>query len=118
MRFPLEACVVFWWWDESGTYRKTSGRSRNVSVRGAYVMADTCPPVGAAVGLTISMPSSVGLARASRVEMAGRVLRVDQRLTEMGDCGFAVSGDEVYLVHSGTDRENAIGRESGSQSSD
>ncbi len=89
-----------------------------MSVRGAYVMADTCPPVGAAVGLTISMPSSIGLARASRVEMAGRVLRVDQQLTEMGDCGFAVSGEEVYLVHSGNDRENALGREGGSQSSD
>ena len=110
--------MVFWWWDESGTYRKENGRSRNVSVRGAYVTAAICPPVGAAVGLTISMPASIGLARASRVEMAGRVLRVNRELTEAGDCGFAVSGDEVYLVHSSNDRENAIGRESGTQSSD
>lgn len=110
--------MVFWWWDESGTYRKASGRSRNVSVRGAYVTAAMCPPVGVAVGLTISMPASVEFARASRVEMAGRVLRVDREITEAGECGFAISGDEVYLVHSSKDRENAIVRESGLQSSE
>ena len=98
MRFPLEAHVVFWWWDEEGSYRKTDGWSRDVSVRGAYIIAADCPPVGAAVGLTVLIPQVPGAKRAPRMEMAGRVLRVDQMPSGAGSCGFAVSSEEVFFV--------------------
>ena len=69
-----------------------------MSVRGAYVIAADCPPVGAAVGLTVLIPASAGATRVPRMEMAGRVLRVDQMPSGAGSCGFAVSSDEVFFV--------------------
>jgi hypothetical protein len=98
MRFPVEAHAEFWWWDEKGVYRKTAGRSRNVSVRGAFVVTTVCPPVGAKVGLTVSIPDSPDTSDALRIELAGRVLRVEQSPTDLQDCGFAVLGDDVVLV--------------------
>ena len=98
MRFPVEAHAEFWWWDDKGIYRKTAGRSRDVSVRGAFVVTAVCPPVGARIGLTVSIPESPDASDALRIELAGRVLRVEQDATALKDCGFAIQGDDVVLV--------------------
>jgi len=116
MRFPLEGHVVFWWWDEEGSYRKTDGWSRDMSVQGAYVLAADCPPVGAAVGLTVVIPSSARVTRVPRLELAGRVLRIERTPSDAGSCGFAVLGDAVFFVDERNDRDEVSDLEWGSES--
>jgi hypothetical protein len=90
IRYPLETSVVFWWKDESGTYQQSEGRGRDVSDRGAFVLAAACPPVGTSVGLRISVEEFADAAPALRIEVEGRVLRVEQSRTGEGNSGFAV----------------------------
>jgi hypothetical protein len=96
MRFPLDAEVIFWWWDRDENYRKSRGRSRDVSIQGAFIYASTCPPVGATVGLTMFVSASSATGRPVRMETAGRVLRVE-KLAD-GSVGFAVLGEQMIFV--------------------
>jgi hypothetical protein len=89
IRYPLETSVVFWWKDENGTYQQNEGRGRDVSDRGAFVFAAACPPVGTAIGLRISLEGFRDAAPALRIEVEGRVLRVEQS-RKQGNSGFAV----------------------------
>lgn len=82
--------VVFWWKDENGTYQQNEGRGRDVSDRGAFVFAAACPPVGTNVGLKISLEGSPDATPALRIDVEGRVLRVEQSRTGEGNSGFAV----------------------------
>jgi hypothetical protein len=96
MRFPLDAEVIFWWWDREENYRKSVGRCRDVSIQGAYIFANTCPPVGTTVGLTMIVSTCSATGRPVRMETAGRVLRVDKSAS--GKPGFAVLGEEMIFV--------------------
>jgi hypothetical protein len=77
------------------------GRSRDISERGAFVFASNCPPLGVKIGLRISLPEYPGIAQGLRVDIEGRVLRVDRAGGEPEACGFAVSSDEAMLMESG-----------------
>jgi hypothetical protein len=72
-----------------------------VSVRGAFVLARVCPPVGATVGLTASIPTYSDLTGVLRI--AGRVIRVEESTSEGADSGFAVSGNKIIFAESSRD---------------
>lgn len=107
MRFPLQAPVVFWWRDENDAYQQSEGWSRDISERGAFVFAVACPPVGADVGLRISFAALPEAPRAQRMEVEGRVLRVEQPRTGKGSSGFAVLSNEVILRENDESTEEA-----------
>jgi hypothetical protein len=90
IRYPLEASIVFWWKDENGTYRQEEGRGRDASDRGAFVFAVVCPPVGADIRIRISMEGFPDEAAALRIEVEGRVLRIDGSRASGENTGFAV----------------------------
>ena len=90
MRYPLETSVVFWWKDENGIYQRNEGRGRDVSDRGAFVFAAACPPVGTSIGLRISLEGFPDATPALRIEVEGRVLRVEQARSGARRSGFAV----------------------------
>jgi hypothetical protein len=90
IRYPLEASVLFWWKDKNGTYQQEEGRGRDASDRGAFVFAVACPPVGAAIRLRISMEGFTNEAAALRIEVEGRVLRIDGSRASGENAGFAV----------------------------
>jgi len=90
MRYPLETSVVFWWKDENGIYQRNEGRGRDVSDRGAFVFAAACPPVGTSIGLRISLEGFPDATPALRIEVEGRVLRVEQARSGARSSGFAV----------------------------
>jgi hypothetical protein len=90
IRYPLEAAVVFWWNEENGILKQEQGRSRDASDRGAFIVSAVCPPVGTAIGLRIFMEGFSDEAAAVRIDVEGRVLRVERSEASAGNSGFAV----------------------------
>jgi hypothetical protein len=88
IRFPLEAAVAFWWMDANGSRQQGKGSTRDVSERGAFVFATKCPCVGSSVELRIPLE---GLPDTTRINLAGRVVRVEQAHEGKGIGGFAIS---------------------------
>lgn len=69
-----------------------------MSIRGAFIFAPLCPPVGAAVGLTASVPTFSDLTGCLRI--AGRVVRIERRPSDGAIWGFAISGDKITSLDS------------------
>src|SRR5882762_6202797 len=97
MRFPLDVPVTFWWTDANGGHQLGEGRSFDVSELGVFVCASDCPPAGAQVGLKISITGVPDAQRALRMEVRGRVLRVEQVRSGEGRDGFAILSDQAIL---------------------
>lgn len=96
IRFPLEALTVFWWSD-SGVVKRSEGRTRDISETGAFVLADTCPPEGIQIGFKVFLPALSGLARKTRVEADGHVLRVERIPGCQARDGFAILIEHILL---------------------
>jgi hypothetical protein len=105
IRFPLEALVAFSWKDNTGMEQRARGRSRDISERGVFVLANNCPPVGVKIGLRIELPGHPKIAPGLRVHVEGHVLRVEELTEEPETCGFAVLGSETILAESGDHQE-------------
>ena len=101
MRYPVRAPVSFSWKDKNGKQCQGEGTSRDVSETGAFVYALGCPPVGAEVALRIVLVTLPDATKILRVEVDGRVLRVEQA-TAAGSSGFAVLTKDAIL------RENEV----------
>jgi hypothetical protein len=97
IRFPLQVSVDYWWTDNAGRHRQGEGHSRDVSEGGAFVIAVDCPPPGASVELRMFFGAFADGTRALRMEVEGRVLRVEPSVVGTGNRGFAVLSDEAML---------------------
>jgi len=97
----LEASVVFWWKDENGILKQEQGRGRDASDRGAFIVSPACPPLGTAIGLTIFMEGLPDEAAALRIEVEGRVLRIERSEASAGNSGFAVLLSNAIVAGSG-----------------
>ncbi|HKW62505.1 MAG TPA: hypothetical protein VJN89_08180 [Candidatus Acidoferrum sp.] len=97
IRFPLVARTVFWWVD-SGVTKRSEGRTRDISEKGAFVLASLCPPQGIEIGFNVFLPPLYGSEQKTRVEANGRVVRVE--LAEgYKECeGFAILIEHIVLL--------------------
>jgi hypothetical protein len=96
VRYSLCARVVFRWRDESGQPREGRGCTRDISPRGAYVLASAGPPRGASVAMNIYLPTVATGARNVCVETTGQVLRTDP--SGAGSCvGFSIRNERMVL---------------------
>jgi len=96
IRFPLEAPISFWWM-ESGVVKRSEGKTRDVSERGAFVLASTCPPPGIQIGFKLYLPALPGSEHKTRLEADGQVIRVKQ-LRGRKECeGFAILTQHMIL---------------------
>ena len=98
VRYNLQARTTFRWEDSSGRSRELQGLTRDVSQKGAYLVAPECPPRGASVIMNIFLPPLAGETRLLSIEAQGRVLRTEK--TAGGHMGFAVASDRVNLCGS------------------
>jgi hypothetical protein len=96
MRYPVTVPVSFSWKDENGNQYQDEGTSRDVSETGTFVFALACPPAGADVTVRIFLEALPGATKILRVEVYGRVLRVEQA-TAAGSSGFAVLTKDAIL---------------------
>lgn len=86
-RFNLEAPVQFTWRLPGSGIASEGGRTRDVSLRGIFVLAGTCPPEGSALRMTVLLPPSIG-GSGLEMEADATVVRVEGCGNE--DCpGFA-----------------------------
>ena len=90
-RFPLDVPVVFWWTDANGVHEQGEGRCYDLSELGVFVFASACPPEGTHVGLRIPV------SQALRMEMEGRVVRIEEVRSGEGRDGFAILSEEIVL---------------------
>ncbi|PYK93350.1 MAG: hypothetical protein DME36_09730 [Verrucomicrobia bacterium] len=97
MRFPLDVPVVFWWTDTNGVHQQGEGRSCDISVLGAFVLARAYPPEGTQVGLRIPITQFPDVAEPLRMEMEGRVLRIEEVRSGEGRDGFAILSEPTIL---------------------
>ena len=97
MRFPLDVPVVFWWQDAKGEHQEGEGRVYDISERGVFVLASVCPPAHSQVGAKISITAIPDVPRGLRMQVEGRVLRVER--VESGDRrdGFAIVSGRAIL---------------------
>ena len=65
-------------------------RSRDISESGTFVHAAACPPLGASVGLRISLEAAAGATETLPIEFDGHVLRVERVNAGSESGGFAV----------------------------
>lgn len=97
LRYALRATVIFAWEDAGGARRENRGQTRDVGQKGAFIIADECPPNGAPVSLSIFLPGSAAEAPLLRMEAEGRVLRAEHQTETTEGPGFAVSHQRVNL---------------------
>jgi hypothetical protein len=97
IRYPLRAPVTFRWTGPDGATHEGKGNSRDISEGGAYVVTRSSPPIGAGVLLEIRFPYLPELDRFHRIEMDGRVVRVDLLLDNRAGWGFAISSKRTIL---------------------
>jgi len=77
VRFNLLAQVIYRWRDPSGQNRENVGRTRDISILGAFIVCPSPPPVETPVSLEIHLPPLERNAlQRLRLEAKGRVVRV------------------------------------------
>jgi PilZ domain len=101
MRYPLRVRTEFIWVGRDGVQHEASGHSRDISEHGAYIVAKACPPPGALIRMVARFPYRRDSARSRRMEMDGRVARVELLLTNKSGWGFAVASTHSVLYQSG-----------------
>lgn len=77
VRYTLETQVVFSWSDIGGFPRESRGRTRDISPKGAYIIAACCPPLGALLVMSFYLPTLAGEPKGVQVQAQSRVLRID-----------------------------------------
>jgi hypothetical protein len=86
MRVP----VLAQWNDHAGDVRDVSGISRDISVRGVFVMSSVQPPESAKVMVEVIIPSLTQAGKETHLSSDGRVVRVEEG---GGALGYAVHCD-------------------------
>lgn len=112
IRYPVN-CPAMCRWAVSDARRQTSfGLTRDISVRGVFVLNNSSPPIGTPIELNIAIPNLSGSSRGLHLVATGSVIRID----ELGDHekrGFAaaVEFDPIAEEQTGIvqpQRESAI----------
>jgi PilZ domain len=102
-RFNLQAPVQFTWRLPGSGVASEDGRTRDISVRGVFVLASTCPPEGSVLRMRVSLPGWPG---DSSLEMQAdaTVVRVEDSGSE--DCpGFAAITKRCLYRAGGSERK-------------
>ena len=99
-RHGLALPVVFRW-GEGQASRKGSGRTRDISIAGAFILSGEGPELGALVQFEFSLPSLFASATPLKLHGMGRVVRVEPTNTNGTPVGFALANTSFSL----SDRE-------------
>jgi hypothetical protein len=86
---PALAPVLFAWEGPDGILHEGKGIARDISDRGVFVVALSCPPVNARVDVDVHLPSLEVKGGAVELHGEGKVVRVDSEMESIR--GFAAS---------------------------
>jgi hypothetical protein len=97
VRYALHSPAVFRWLDDGGVAHEAHGWTRDINLRGVYVFASDCPPLGVSLTMRIELPALWPDSGLIQLKVKGRVLRVDLG-RGVGRCsGFSVQTERVRL---------------------
>jgi len=89
IRYVVGLKVAFRWTDPQGLPRQAEGQTRDVSPKGTYVLAASCPPRAAKVQIEFELsPEAHG--PQALLEGQGSVLRAEPANSRAENQGFAV----------------------------
>jgi len=88
--------VTFTWEEPQGSICREEGFTRDISVRGVYIYATTCPPPDAVVQVDIILPQ-MSRRQGSMVRGKLRTLRVEQDPWPDKRNGFSATGKGLTL---------------------
>ena len=94
-RYVLRLPVTYAWKDETNTWQRRAGRTRDISTRSAFIFASEPPPFGTALKIEAYLPWDPDRSPAS-IFGQGRVVRAEPR-RELGARGFAVGKLRLVL---------------------
>lgn len=95
-RFPLRLPVIVKSFE--GGLKEESSQTRDVSARGAFFFLEQRLPEGAAIEMTLTLPSEITLTESIKVRCKGRVVRLHDHL-EAGKVGTAVVIEQYDFAH-------------------
>jgi hypothetical protein len=90
IRYRVNLRVEFGWADSCGNPRKSEGLTKNLSPRGAYVMAVGCPPPGTKVQIKFELSPCGSGSGPLWLEAQGSILRTELASGVPENRGFAV----------------------------
>ena len=96
-RYRLEVPVTFSWTDAQQTQQQGKGKTRDLSVRGAYIFATNLPPLNTSIGLNALLPPG-STSLPLQMFGQGEVIRVEP--TKGHESGFAVAA-RPFVVRRG-----------------
>ena len=87
-RYPLSALVLFCWKRVDGILQEGEGTTRDISIRGVFIVAQSPPPPGVLLELDVYLSSLSGTPKSVQLHGEGKVIRVSGR--QEPEPGFAV----------------------------
>jgi hypothetical protein len=76
-RYKLSAPVLFLWERSDGKLQESQGVTRDISMRGIFVLTAKVPEVGAYIELDAYLPAVSERGKTAKLHAEGRVLRVE-----------------------------------------
>ena len=89
-RFHLQLPVLTQWTDEEGHVQFGGGFTRDVCLRGVFVISSKLPPQAAMIAVTLVLPNALSGAQELQLHCSGFVVRVEQK---RATAGYAISCD-------------------------
>jgi hypothetical protein len=90
IRYVVSLKVAFRWTDFHGLRKQADGQTRDVSPKGAFVLATNCPPHRAKVQIEFELSPKANGSQGLRLEAEGSVLRAEHADGRAEDQGFAI----------------------------
>ena len=96
-RYPLKALMIVSWRDAEATLQQAIGLTRDICMKGAFVLIPNPPPLGANVKFEGFLPPAHGAAHNLRMHGQGHVVRVEPAPDAKMRGGFAMAGNPFVL---------------------
>lgn len=90
VRYGVRLRVELSWIDGGGSPRKSEGFTKNLSPKGAYVIAMECPPHDAKIQINFQLPPDASGSKHLWLEAQGSILRIESASEASEKRGFAV----------------------------
>ena len=89
-RFRVQLPVLTQWTDHKGQVQYGGGFTRDVGLRGVFVISSKLPPQAAVISVTVVLPNARSGSQELHLHSLGSVVRVEQSRTT---AGYAISCD-------------------------
>lgn len=95
-RYHLAAAATFRWQSSAGGFVEGQGITRDISVKGAFILTPNCPPAGIVLNVEVCLPQFQN-GHPMKMVCEGRVIRVEHPLLGERRDGFAILAEDFAI---------------------